>query len=82
MQELRRLLYKNRSCGRRGWRKCQTSDNVLLPQLLLATEMRRYFPDAELHWRKFFGLPKSMIVVKIELSLLVPRFGAGIFSVG
>ncbi|EJL50959.1 hypothetical protein PMI09_04653 [Rhizobium sp. CF122] len=47
-----------------GWPKPQTLDEVLSTQLLTATEMRRYFPDAELHWEKFFGLPKSMIVVR------------------
>ncbi|WP_018899953.1 class I SAM-dependent methyltransferase [Rhizobium sp. 2MFCol3.1] len=47
-----------------GWPQEQTFGEVLSTQLLTATEMKRYFPDAKIHWERFMGLPKSMIAIR------------------
>ena len=48
----------------RGWDPKQAFDQVLSTELIGATEMRTYFPDGQLIWERFLGLPKSMIVVR------------------
>lgn len=49
-----------------GWGCPQgrTFNEVQSTQLLTATEMKRYFPDATIHWERFMGLPKSMIAIR------------------
>jgi hypothetical protein len=48
----------------RGWNLEQALNEVMYTELIGATEMRAYFPDGQLFWERFFGLPKSMIVVR------------------
>ena len=49
------------------YRDADASDAVDLVaevELLSKTEMTRYFPDADLWWDRFAGLPKSMVAVR------------------
>jgi hypothetical protein len=46
------------------WESGQAFDEVMSTELIGAAEMRSYFPDGELIWEKFIGLPKSMVVVR------------------
>jgi hypothetical protein len=48
----------------RGWDAREALDEVMCTELLGATEMRTYFPDGRLHWERFLGIPKSMIVIR------------------
>jgi hypothetical protein len=48
----------------RGWDPKQAFDTVLFTELIGATEMRSYFPDGQLFWERFLGLPKSMIAIR------------------
>ena len=48
----------------RGWPSSKALSEVMATELIGATEMRTYFPDGQLYWERFFGLPKSMIVIK------------------
>ena len=48
----------------RGWSHLDALNEVMSTELLGATEMRTYFPDAQLYWERFFGLPKSMILIR------------------
>jgi hypothetical protein len=48
----------------RGWTQSQALSEVMFTELIGATEMRTYFPDGQLHWELFFGLRKSMIVIR------------------
>lgn len=47
-----------------GWDKRQAANEVMATDLLSATEMRAYFPDAEIVWERVGGFPKSMIAVR------------------
>jgi hypothetical protein len=47
-----------------GWTPSQAFNEVMFTELIGATEMRVYFPDGELYWERFFGLPKSMIAIR------------------
>ena len=42
----------------------QAVDAVAEVELLSKTEMTRYFPDADIWWDRFAGLPKSMVAVR------------------
>lgn len=48
----------------RGWDEPLARNEVMSTELIGATEMRTYFPDGRLHWERFLGLPKSMIVIR------------------
>ncbi|WP_331375999.1 class I SAM-dependent methyltransferase [Sinorhizobium chiapasense] len=47
-----------------GWSDRQTLQEVMSIELIGATQMRSYFPDGQLYWERFFGVPKSMIVIR------------------
>lgn len=47
-----------------GWDPQQALNQVMSTELIGATEMRTYFPDGQLHWERFLGFPKSMIVIR------------------
>ena len=40
------------------------ADEVMSTELLSASEMRCYFPEAEIVWERFAGVPKSMTAIK------------------
>ncbi len=48
----------------RGWSHSQALSEVMSTELIGATEMRTYFPDAQLYWERFLGLRKSMLVIR------------------
>jgi hypothetical protein len=48
----------------RGWSHSQALNEVMFTDLIGATEMRTYFPDGQLYWERFLGLPKSMVVIR------------------
>lgn len=47
-----------------GWDSGHAFEQVMSTELIGATEMRSYFPDGELLWERFAGLPKSMVVIR------------------
>jgi hypothetical protein len=47
-----------------GWDARQAANEVMATDLLSASEMREYFPDAEIVWERVAGLPKSMIAFR------------------
>lgn len=47
-----------------GWAPDASADEVMSTELLSASEMRRYFPDAEIVWERVAGMPKSMTAIK------------------
>lgn len=47
-----------------GWEREHAFEQVMSTELIGATEMRSYFPDGQLLWEKFAGLPKSMVVIR------------------
>jgi hypothetical protein len=48
----------------RGWEPGHAFDEVLSTELIGAAQMRAYFPDSQLLWERFLGLPKSMVAVR------------------
>jgi hypothetical protein len=48
----------------RGWPGSQALNEVMFTELFGAMEMRTYFPDGQLYWERFLGIPKSMIVIR------------------
>lgn len=48
----------------RGWDAGQAFTQVMYTELIGAAEMRAYFPDGQLLWERFLGLPKSMVVIR------------------
>jgi len=48
----------------RGWDEPQALNEVMSTELIGATEMRTYFPDGQLYWERFLGIPKSMTVIR------------------
>jgi hypothetical protein len=46
----------------RGWDPEHSFKEVMSTELIGAAEMRTYFPDGQLFWERFLGLPKSMVV--------------------
>ena len=48
----------------RGWTGSAALSEVMYTELIGATEMRTYFPDGELYWERFAGLPKSMTAIR------------------
>jgi hypothetical protein len=49
-----------------GWGRKAAADTVMWTELLSASEMRHYFPDAQIVWERVAGLPKSMLAIKSE----------------
>jgi hypothetical protein len=47
-----------------GWDPDSSAGEVMSTELLSASEMRRYFPEAEIVWERVAGLPKSMTAIK------------------
>jgi hypothetical protein len=47
-----------------GWDPRTATNEVLATELLSASEMRDYFPDAEIRWERIGGAPKSMIAIR------------------
>ena len=47
-----------------GWDRRSATNEVLATHLLSAWEMHDYFPDAQVHWERVAGVPKSMIAVR------------------
>ena len=47
-----------------GWDASHAAEEVTSIELLTASQMREYFPDAHLVWERVLGLPKSMIAIK------------------
>ncbi|MBS1692092.1 MAG: class I SAM-dependent methyltransferase [Actinobacteria bacterium] len=47
-----------------GWPPERARDEVMFTDLLSASEMRRYFPDARIEWERIAGVPKSMIAIR------------------
>lgn len=47
-----------------GWDADASADEVMSTELLSASEMRQYFPDAEIVWERVAGVPKSMTAIK------------------
>lgn len=47
-----------------GWSQTAARDEVMSTDLLSATELRAYFPDATLIWERVLGVPKSMVAFK------------------
>ena len=47
-----------------GWDRKAATNEILATHLLSASEMRDYFPDAQIHWERVAGVPKSMIVLR------------------
>jgi len=43
-----------------GWPAQQARDEVLFTEVLSHTEMAAYFPESDIEWERFAGLPKSM----------------------
>jgi hypothetical protein len=50
-----------------GWEPDAAADEVMSTDLLTASEMRHYFPDAEIVWERIAGVPKSMTAIKHSL---------------
>ena len=48
----------------RGWEPRAAAEEVASIELLSASEMREYFPEAHLVWERVMGVPKSMIAIK------------------
>jgi hypothetical protein len=59
-----RIAYRWPLGHTRGWSRSQALDEAMFTELLGVTEMRTYFPDGQLYWERFFGLPKSMLVIR------------------
>jgi hypothetical protein len=47
-----------------GWDPDASAGEVMSTELLSASEMRRYFPDAEIVWERVAGVPKSMTAIR------------------
>ena len=47
-----------------GWESGAAAEEVASIELLSASDMREYFPEAHLVWERVLGLPKSMIAIK------------------
>jgi hypothetical protein len=47
-----------------AWEPDAAADEVMSTELLSASEMRRYFPEAEIVWERIAGVPKSMTAIK------------------
>jgi hypothetical protein len=47
-----------------GWSAEDARDEVMFTELLTRTEMRAYFPDADILVEKFFGLTKSLTSIR------------------
>ena len=47
-----------------GWEPRAAAEEVASIELLSASEMREYFPEAHLVWERVMGVPKSMIAIK------------------
>ncbi len=47
-----------------GWEPDAAAGEVMSTELVSASEMRRYFPHAEIVWERIMGVPKSMIAIK------------------
>lgn len=47
-----------------GWEPGASADEVMSTELLSASEMRCYFPEAEIVWERIVGVPKSMTAIK------------------
>lgn len=47
-----------------GWGRNEALEEVLSTELVGATEMRAYFPEARLRWERIAGLPKSVIAIR------------------
>jgi hypothetical protein len=48
----------------RGWDPGDAVDEVMATDLISASEMRVYFPDAAIVWERVGGIPKSMIAIR------------------
>lgn len=46
------------------WESDASANEVMSTELLSASEMRQYFPDAEIVWERIAGVPKSMTAIK------------------
>jgi hypothetical protein len=46
------------------WDEQEASEEVMFTDLLTVTEMRSLFPDAQIAWERFAGLPKSMMAFR------------------
>jgi SAM-dependent methyltransferase len=46
------------------WEDGAASNEVMATELLSMSEMREYFPDAEIVWERLGGVPKSMIAIR------------------
>lgn len=47
-----------------GWKPHDAANEVMATELLSASEMHGYFPDAKIVWDRVAGVPKSMIAIK------------------
>lgn len=47
-----------------GWPSEEAKDEALFTELLNATDMRTYFPDARIAWERIGGMPKSMTAIR------------------
>ena len=48
----------------RGWEPDAAANEVMCTDLLSASEMRAYFPDAEIVWERVAGVRKSMLAIR------------------
>jgi hypothetical protein len=55
------------------WDREKARADVMSTELLSATEMKVYFPDATLYWERFAGLPKSMVAVRTRRATLTSQ---------
>lgn len=46
------------------WEPDASANEVMSTELLSASEMRQYFPDAEIVWERIAGVPKSITAIK------------------
>jgi hypothetical protein len=46
------------------WPAERATEEVMFTELLSATEMHSYFPDARIEWERMAGVPKSMIAIR------------------
>ena len=58
-----------------GWEPDAAADEVMSTELLSASEMRRYFQDAEIVWERIAGAPKSMTAIKHTMTCKPGRDG-------
>lgn len=62
---LRRRLAPSWPLGHtRGWEPRAALDEVMSTELIGATEMRAYFPDARIRWERVLGIPKSIVAIR------------------